>query len=299
MAKGGKPKASLGKGLTTLLSDLSVQDAGSTPPLDQLVPIEMIRANPLQPRREFNKNEQDELTESVKTIGIIQPLILRRDPDNQNAYMIVAGERRWRAAQRANLHEVPAVIRELSDNECLEVGLIENIQRSDLNPIEEASAFLQLVEKFGHTQERISDLIGKSRSFIANRMRLLHLPDDVQDHVRAGRLSAGHGIALAAGEDPSNLAQKTVDLHLSVKQAEELVKREKEKDNQSSTHTRPRKDANTRVLESALSAALKTKVKINLSGKKGAGSVVLGFADLDQLQNICDLLRRNSLDKAE
>ena len=292
MAESAKQKTGLGKGLSTLLGDVQDMKAGAAGQPETLVPIEKVRPNPLQPRTGFDEAELEELTESVRGKGIIQPLIVRPDPENPDGYMIVAGERRWRAAQRARLHEIPVVSRNLSDSECLEIGLIENIQRSDLNPMEEARAYRQLMEKFGHTQERLSEVIGKSRSFIANRLRLLNLPEDVQTHVRAGQLSAGHARALAAAPDPSALAQKAVNLRLSVRQAEELVKKAAERPKDGGGARRPRKDANTRVLEAALSAALKASVRIDLSGKDGSGRVVVGFSDLDQLQDICSLLRR-------
>ncbi len=296
MAAGGKQKPSLGRGLSTLLGDVRTPGADSGRLPEQTVPIERVRPNPLQPRTDFDDDQLRELTDSVREKGILQPLIVRPDPENADGFMIVAGERRWRAAQGARLHEIPVISRDLSDSECLEIGLIENIQRSDLNPIEEARAYRQLMDKFGHTQERLSAVIGKSRSFIANRLRLLNLPEEVRSLVRSGLLSAGHARALAAASDPGALARKAVNLRLSVRQTEELVKKTLETPPPDAGARRPGKDPGTRVLEAALSAALKTTVKIEMSGKGGAGRMLVGYSDLDQLQSLCSLLRRAGID---
>lgn len=295
MAAGNQQKSNLGRGLSTLLGELGAENLGSSKrALEQMVPIEFIRPNPLQPRTEFDEDQLAELTESVSEKGILQPLILRPDPENPKGYMIVAGERRWRAAQRVQLHEIPAVIKELTDSECLEVGLIENIQRSDLNPMEEALAYRQLMQKFGHTQERLSAVVGKSRSFIANRLRLLNLPDKVKKHVRSGKLSAGHARALVSATEPSAIADQIVNLDLSVRQAEVLAKKSQDKTSKSGIPVqRRRKDANTRLLEASMSAALDAKVAINLSAQSGSsGRLVVEFKDLDQLQEIYNLIRR-------
>ncbi len=298
MSADKKPKLNLGRGLSTLLGDFGTGNLDpSQPRSEQAVPIELIRPNPSQPRAKFDEDELKELAVSVREKGIIQPLILRPDPKNSKGYMIVAGERRWRAAQQVQLHEVPAIIRDLSDRECLEIGVIENIQRSDLNPLEEAQAYRQLMEKFDYTQEKLSSVMGKSRSFIANRLRLLNLPDDVKDYVRSGQLSAAHARTLAAAADPSTLAAKVVNLDLSVRQTELLTR--KSHDKSTTENSQPqghRKDIHTRQMEASLSAALATRVTINLSRKGGefssAGRLIVDFKDLEQLQEINDLMRR-------
>ena len=291
MAATGKEKTSLGRGLATLLGDAH-QDSGNTGGApEQTLPIDKLRSNPMQPRRDFDTQSLDELTESVREKGIIQPLIVRPDPERDGGFMIVAGERRWRAAQQAQLHDIPVVIRELSDTESLECALVENIQRSDLNPMEEALAYRQLIDRFGHTQEKLSAAIGKSRSFIANLLRLLNLPEDVQQLVRDGRLTAGHARALVTATDPSAIAQTVVNLSLSVRQTEELVKRSMA-GGTGSGGGRKRKDANTRVLEAALSAALHAKVSIDLARKGDSGRVVVGFRNLEHLDELCTVLRK-------
>ncbi len=293
MAVSGPQKPNLGRGLSTLLGDLQPQAGDLEAVSEQLVPIEKLRPNPMQPRTDFDQDKLEELTNSIREKGILQPLIVRPDPENPAGWMIVAGERRWRAAQKARLHDIPVVSRDLSDAECLEIGLIENIQRSDLNPMEEARAYRQLMDRFSHTQENLSVVIGKSRSFIANRLRLLNLPEDVQQRVRAHELSAGHARALGVAPNPSRLAQKVVNLNLSVRQTEELVRKAIENPGpDDSSPRRVRKDANTRILEAALSASLKTAVRIEMAGKGGSGRVVLKYTDLDQLETLCNRLRR-------
>ena len=296
MSADKKPKSNLGRGLSTLLGDFGTGNLDpSQPRPEQAVPIELIRPNPSQPRVKFDEDELAELAISVREKGIIQPLILRPDPENPEGYMIVAGERRWRAAQQVQLHEIPAVIRDVSDRECLEIGVIENIQRSDLNPLEEAQAYRQLMEKFDYTQEKLSSVMGKSRSFIANRLRLLNLPDDVKGYVRSGQLSAAHARTLAAATDPSALANKVVNLDLSVRQTELLTR--KSHDKSTTENSQPQgKDIHTRQMEASLSAALATRVTINRSIKGGevssAGRLIVEFKDLEQLDEINDLIRR-------
>lgn len=289
-----KQKTNLGRGISTFLGNVNPENVFEVDIPEQFIPIEKIRPNPMQPRKDFKEQGLEELAESIRERGIIQPIIVRPDPENSNGYMIVAGERRWRAAQQAQLHEVPAISRNVSDLECLEIGLIENIQRSDLNAIEEARAYRQLMDKFGHTQERLSSAIGKSRSFIANRLRLLKLPDDIQYYLQTGKLSVGHALVIATTPNPSDLANKVVNLDLSIKQTK-LLAQKVSIDSANGRGIRSRKDANTRILEAALSAALNAKVNINYSPKKGSGRIVLGFSDLDQLQILCNLLKRKSI----
>ena len=227
MAKSSSKKRGLGRGLSALMAD--VQDdktetnTGQTKP-DRLIPIEKIFPNPDQPRRHFDKDALEDLAASIAEKGIIQPLILRENPKGDGTYEIVAGERRWRASQQAKLHEVPAIIRDFDDTEVLEIAIIENIQRADLNPLEEAQAYSQLMEKFGHTQEVLSRSLGKSRSHIANSVRLLTLPSDVQAFVKDGKLSAGHARALITSDDPIGLAKIAAQKGLSVRDVEKLAK---------------------------------------------------------------------------
>lgn len=255
------------------------------------VPIEQLIANPDQPRRQFDPEPLQELADSLRTRGILQPLIVRKHPDDASLYQIVAGERRWRAAQMAQLHEVPVIIRDFNDTEVLEVAIIENIQRADLNAVDEARSYRQLMDRFGHTQEIMAEALGKSRSHIANSLRLLNLPDQVQDWLRDGKLTAGHARALITTDNATALARKVIDKGLSVRETERLVKTP-------STPSVPRakrtaeKDADTRALESDLSAQLKMRVEINHAGSEG-GQLVVTYRDLDQLDRLCQMLNGN------
>lgn len=295
--KKSKPRG-LGRGLSALMADVAPESDGriSSEPrrADLKVPIEKLRANPNQPRRTFSQDQLDELAASVKEKGIIQPLIVRSVAGGE--YEIVAGERRWRAAQMAQLHDIPVIIREFDDTEVLEVAIIENIQRADLNAVEEAAGYKQLMDKFGHTQEKLSEALGKSRSHIANLMRLLSLPMDVQALVVEGKLSAGHARALITAENPSELAKQVVRDGLSVRATEALVKKqnqpESEKPAPKSRDLNAGKDADTRALEKDLSAILAMKVSINHKPGSETGQVVLTYENLDQLDDLCAKLSR-------
>ncbi len=222
-----KERRALGRGLSALMADVAVSDKETeTKALgaDALIPIDRIAPNPDQPRRRFDTSDLEDLAESIRARGIIQPLVVRKDPREPKKFQIVAGERRWRAAQLAQIHEVPAVIRDYDDLEVLEIAIIENIQRADLNPIEEAAGYRQLMDRFGHTQEKLSGALGKSRSHIANLIRLLGLPPAVQSYVIDGRLSAGHARAIITSEDPETLANLVVRKGLSVRETERLAK---------------------------------------------------------------------------
>ncbi|MBY6135593.1 ParB/RepB/Spo0J family partition protein [Nocardioides marinus] len=258
-----------------------------------LVPIEKIVANPNQPRRQFLQEDLDDLTASIKEKGVLQPLIVR--PTSDGKYEIVAGERRWRASQAAQLHEVPVLIRDYSDLEMMEVAIIENIQRSDLNAMEEAQSYKQLMDKFGHTQEKMAEALGKSRSHIANLVRLLHLPEDVQQLVQERKLSAGHARALITSDNASELAAKIVKGGLSVRATEALVKKAAAggsiKPARKSKKSEE-KDADTRALEGDLSAVLKMKVSIDHKPGGEAGSVTISYETLDQLDELCNILSR-------
>lgn len=279
----------LGRGLSALIGEeapATAAEAGVKP-----IPIELIRPNPGQPRRHFDPDVLAELAASIREKGVIQPLVLRPDPDKEGHFQIVAGERRWRAAQQAQVHELPAVVKDFSDDEALEVAIIENIQRADLNPIEEAAGYRQLMDRFGHTQEKLAEAMGKSRSHIANALRLLNLPESVIEHLRAGRLSAGHARALVTAADPAALAEQVIARGLSVRQTEALARAQKVEPTVDKPSRRPEKDADTRALEGDLSAA--TGVKVSIEHKKdGAGEVTLRYATLDELDAICQILSR-------
>ncbi|MFN6952697.1 MAG: ParB/RepB/Spo0J family partition protein [Albidovulum sp.] len=281
----------LGRGLSALMADVNLGAAdrsdGRAPRPDLLVPIEKIEPNPDQPRRDFEPDALKELADSIRARGVIQPLIVRKNPYKPDGYQIVAGERRWRAAQLAQLHELPVLIRDLDDTEVLEVAIIENIQRADLNAIEEAMAFRQLMDRFGHTQEKLAEALGKSRSHIANLLRLLTLPEDVQTWLREGKLTAGHARALVTSENPVALAREVISRGLSVRDTERLVQAPRRGKTPARSH--PEKDADTRVLEQDLSANLGMKVVIEHRGADG-GSVIISYRSLDELDVLCQLL---------
>lgn len=283
----------LGRGLSALMADVALSPQlpeSRVPRGEALLPVELVVPNPDQPRRDFPREALEELSASIREKGMIQPIIVRPHPGRSGSYQIVAGERRWRAAQLAELHEVPAIIRDLTDTEALEVAIIENIQRAGLNPIEEAAGYRQLMERFGHTQEKLAEALSKSRSHIANLMRLLQLPAEVQDMVRDGRLTSGHARALITTEDPVALALTVLAKGLSVRETERLVS------SQSAAGTgrterpkRPEKDPDTRALEADLSAHLRMRVTITHAGHDG-GTLSVTYRSLDELDRLCQAL---------
>jgi len=282
----------LGRGLSALMADVTAEDVtdqGKRDPKrpDMMVPIEQLSANPDQPRRSFNQEDLEDLASSIREKGVIQPLIVRQI--GEKSYEIVAGERRWRASQLAQLHELPVLVREFSDVEVLEVAIIENIQRADLNPVDEAAGYRQLMDRFGHTQEKLSEAMGKSRSHIANLMRLLNLPPDVLDMLRDGRLSAGHARALVPADNPSVLAARVVSGGLSVRATEALVKKQTEP-KQPKPRKKSEKDADTKALEADLSANLDIKVVIDHKPGQESGSVTLHYKTLDELDGLVQIL---------
>ena len=290
MVQAKSERRGLGRGLSALMADVEPALATSdvTPPprrAETHVDIALITPNPEQPRRRFSESALNDLAASIAEKGIIQPLILRRDPHKPTGYQIVAGERRWRAAQKAQLHEVPAIIRELDDTEVLEIAIIENIQRSDLNAIEEAAGYRQLMDRFGHTQEKLAQALGKSRSHIANLLRLLNLPEAVLEMVRSEQISAGHARALITAPDPTALAHQVVKKGLSVRQTESLAKSTAPKS--SNSNGTPQKDADTVALEKDLAAALGMQVAIQHSRDGEEGTVSIKYRDLEQLDEIC------------
>jgi ParB family chromosome partitioning protein len=283
-------KRGLGRGLSALMSDVAETEAvvsAGPAAAERQIPIERISPNPDQPRKRFEDHDLDDLTASIKEKGVIQPLIVRKVGEDQ--YEIVAGERRWRAAQRAQLHALPVVVREFSDVEVLEVAIIENIQRADLNPVEEAAGYRQLMDRFGHTQEKMAEALGKSRSHIANLLRLLNLPEQVLEMVRSGELSAGHARALIPADDPLKLAKQIVKGGLSVRAAEALVKKERPDERGAAPRQRKpvEKDADTKALEGDLSAALGMKVVITHKPGEEGGQMTLSYQSLDDLDELC------------
>ncbi|MFY0633518.1 MAG: ParB/RepB/Spo0J family partition protein [Vannielia sp.] len=288
-------KRGLGRGLSALMADVAPRENQTTTSAsaERRLPIEQVEPNPDQPRRDFELEPLQELADSIKERGIIQPLIVRKDPSKPNIFQIVAGERRWRAAQMAQLHDVPVIVREFTDEEVLEVAIIENVQREDLNPIDEAQGYRQLVDRFGHTQEHLAQALGKSRSHVANLMRLLQLPEDVQRFLRDGKLSSGHARALITAENASELAKQVVQKGLSVRDTEKLAKGGK-KPSATKAPT-PTKDADTRALEGDLAANLGLKVAIDHDAS-GSGRMTISYRDLDDLDALCRVLTATPLD---
>ena len=290
--KNTKRKA-LGRGLSALMADI---EPSRTPEMSDVpngvmsIPIESIEPNPDQPRKKFFKDDLDDLARTIVEKGIIQPLIVRNIDDKNDNYQIVAGERRWRAAQIARIHSVPVIVREFSDLEVLEVAIIENIQRSDLNPIDEARGYQQLMSRFSHTQEKLSQALGKSRSHIANLLRLLTLPEDVQGMLADNVISVGHARALITRDDASLLAREVVRKSLSVREVERLAKLEFK--NKINKRVRKPKDADTRTMEADLKAATGLKFDIQHDDKTGMGFLNIKYNNLDQLDDVVSKLMK-------
>ncbi len=288
-------KNRLGRGLASLIGD-NVPINGRVLPAggeSRMVPIDRVKPSPLNPRKNFEQTERakaelEELAASIREKGLVQPLVVRPSDASGTYYEIVAGERRWRAAQKASLHLVPVIVRSLSDQEALEIAIIENVQRSDLNAIEEAGGYRELVERFGYTQEELGQIIGKSRSHLANTMRLLKLPESVQGLVRDGSLSAGHARALIGREDAETVAVEIVKKGLNVRDVEALVMGRKPATADGPAVSRPsapQKDADTRAAEREMSDALGLSVEI-IPGKGEAGEVIVRYKTLEQLEII-------------
>ena len=281
-----KTKKGLGRGLSSLMGDTeTTQTKNTNIGQETKIPIANLKPSPSQPRRLFNKNSINELADSIKAKGIVQPLVVRPSPSDVNSYEIIAGERRWRAAQIAQLHEVPAVIRNFNDTEALEIAIIENVQRSDLSPIEEAAGYKRLIENHGHTQEDLSGIVGKSRSHIANIIRLLSLPQSIQDMITEGKISSGHARAIMNSAFPEQLAEKIINENLSVRDAENLAK-----DKKGIIKKLKLKDPDTIDLENKISEKLGMTININHKGKKG-GSIKIDYKTLDQLDMITQKLK--------
>ncbi len=291
MAKQDRP-SNLGRGLAALLGD-ETEDYTT---LDRVrtskqVPIEFLHPGRLQPRRYFDEESLAALAESIRENGLLQPILVRRDPGQPDTFEIVAGERRWRAAQIAQLHEVPIVIRELSDAETLQLAIIENVQREDLSPLEEADGYRQLMEEFSYTQEAMASVIGKSRSHIANTLRLLNLSEPVRELLTEGKLTAGHARALLNAEAPESLAKKVVAKGLSVRETERLANRTKANGGAPKAARTPvEKDPNTVALERDLSALLGLKVSVTFRGS--GGELTIHYHTLDQLDDVLHRLHQ-------
>ncbi|MEP3442572.1 ParB/RepB/Spo0J family partition protein [Sulfitobacter sp.] len=294
MSNKNERKRGLGRGLSALMADVNETEtvaAKGPAAADQFVPIERISPNPDQPRKQFVQSDLDDLTASIKEKGVLQPLIVRARENGE--YEIVAGERRWRAAQAAKLHELPVIVRDFTDIEVLEVAIIENIQRADLNAAEEAAGYRQLMDRFGHTQEKMAEALGKSRSHIANLLRLLNLPAPVQELLRDGQLSAGHARALVPAQDPLKLAQQVIKGGLSVRATEALVKRQLSGDAAPKAKRdtgSEEKDADTIALEGDLSANLGMRVQLSHKPGQETGQMSIKYTSLDQLDELCRLL---------
>ena len=291
----------LGRGLSALMGEaieatpvaVTGDDGVALPTGVWMVPVENLMSNPDQPRRFFHGDELEELATSIRDKGILSPILVRQQPDDASIWQIIAGERRWRAAQIARLTQVPIIVREMDDLETLEVAIIENVQRADLNPIEEANAYLQLMDRFGRTQDALAGIVGKSRSHVANIMRLLQLPMSVLDHVMDGRISAGHARAMITARDPEGLAAEVISKGLNVRQTEALARKSQE-------GSKPTRKAGNRALANASpdTAALEQDLadalglRVALADRGGKGELTLSYASLEQLDDLCRRLMR-------
>lgn len=278
-----EPRRGLGRGLSALIGDEAAPTRGEIPKATRTLPIAFLRPGKFQPRKFFEEEALAGLAQSVKEKGVLTPILVR--PLGGDAYEIVAGERRWRAAQIAKLHDVPVVVRELADGEALELAIIENVQRADLNPIEEAAAYQELIERFGRTQEQVADEVGKSRSHIANSVRLLRLPESVQTWLREGKLTAGHARTLFSVSDPEAAAREIMAGQMTVRQAEHRSARPK------IPTAKHRSDPNINQLEASISNRLGLKIQILHKGDKG-GEIRVHYSSLEQLDEVARRLSR-------
>ena len=277
-----KIKRGLGRGLSSLIGETKVETQKNQASISDLVP------NKYQPRKIFDETSLEELTNSIKERGVIQPIIVRKSNDNKSKFEIIAGERRWLAAQRAGLHNVPVVITEADDLKSLEFAIVENVQRHDLNPLEEAQGFKRLIDEFSYDQEKVSKFIGKSRSYITNSLRILTLPDDVIKLIEKQKLTTGHAKILVGLENASFVASKIIEKKLSVRQAENFVKLFKNK-KQKSKNT---KDSNIIALELSISNKIGLNVDIQ-NNIRNKGKISFEYKDLDQLNKIIDIIKSN------
>jgi len=286
-------RSRLGRGLAALIGDVGEEIGAIERARGQRkVPVEFLRPSARNPRRSFAEEDLDELTTSIRERGILQPIIVRAIPGMVDAYEIIAGERRWRAAQRAELHDVPVILVEADDREALEIAIVENVQRTDLNAIEEAAGYERLIAEFGYTQNDLARVIGKSRSHVANTLRLSKLPESVRRMVSEGAVSAGHARALLSVSDPELMARKIVDEGMSVRDIERVVQEEARGETKSAVAAKPKaeKDPDTRALEKALEEALGLSVSI-AHRANGSGEVRIGYKTLEQLDALCHRLK--------
>ncbi|TDH37807.1 ParB/RepB/Spo0J family partition protein [Pseudohoeflea suaedae] len=288
-------KKRLGRGLAALIGEIDQPasgDAASRAPVrpDRLVPIEHVSRNPNNPRRSFDKSELEELASSIRKHGIVQPVVVRTMAADH--FEIIAGERRWRAAQLAGLVEIPVLVRDVDDRTALEIAIVENVQRSDLNPLDEALGYEQLIAQYSYTQNDLGEVIGKSRSHVANSLRLLKLPDVVRQMLSSGELSAGHARAIVSTSDPEALARQIVDGGLSVRDAEKLAQKDAQRAEQGVSEELEKKsvekDADTLALERNLTDRLGLKVAVSHKGR--GGSLKIDYKSLDQLESLCRIL---------
>ncbi len=276
----------LGRGLAALIGDMAtiegarVTESGGV----KRLPVEMIIANRSNPRRSFDADQLEELTNSIREKGVMQPLLVRPSED-PNIFELIAGERRWRASQKAGLHDVPVIVRDVDDKEALELAIIENVQRADLNPLEEAMGYGQLIEQFDYTQQDLAQVIGKSRSHVANTLRLLKLPEDVRGMVASGTLTAGHARTLITADDPAQLARQIVSGGLSVREAEALSQQRDVAGKRKATEPSASRDADTVALERRLSDAL--GLSVSLAHSERGGKLEIRYKTLEQLDGIC------------
>lgn len=292
-------RKNLGRGLDALLGEdtddgphREFSTAGA--PSENHVSVDLLAPGKYQPRHRFNQNELAELAESIRGNGILQPILVRPNPEQPGAYEIIAGERRWRAAQLAQLHEVPVLVKDLNDAETLEIALVENLQRENLSSLEEAEGYERLIQEFNHTQDALGQILGKSRSHVANTLRLLNLPDEIKAHIESGKLSAGHGRALLAADDPLKLAQIILAQELNVRQTEKLVKKGASINYVKTT--KKQKDADTLALEKNLSTFLGLKVAINFTDP--GGKISITYKNLEQLDEVLYILTGGQFGRA-
>jgi len=291
----------LGRGLSALFGDADASYQPSARSVDagvvsaqkasglQKMPVTWLRSGVFQPRRQFNQEALNELANSIRERGILEPLLVRPISGEKEKYEIIAGERRWRASQIAGLHDVPVMVRELTDREALEFGIIENVQREDLSPLEESEGYRRLIDEFGHTQEALSKIVGKSRPHITNMLRLLSLPEGVRVLMEDGKLTTGHARAILPARDPVALAQEVVKKGLNVRQTELLAKKHQDNPEVHKKRANAEDSADVIALEKELERVIGLRVKINTKGK--AGTLTLHYTDLDQLDEIIKKLR--------
>lgn len=288
MAVSSPQKGRLGRGLASLIGEQGPGQPRLPPEgVQRIVPIDQIQPSPFNPRKDFREDELNELADSIRERGLVQPLIVREAEGNK--YEIVAGERRWRAAQRAGVHMVSVIIRELDDQEVLEVAIIENVQRTDLNSIEEATGYRDLIDRFGYTQDSLSGVIGKSRSHLANTLRLLKLPPAIQEHVREGRMTPGHARPLVGRDDAEALAEKIIAKDMTVREVESLVQKADLAKEQPQLRRIREKDPDTRAFENEVSNILGLKVEVR-PGSGETGMLTIRYTDFDQLDYLRMLL---------